>query len=371
MGQRRAVGGSRPAGGVAPEQRRRGLAVARPTSGRRAKPGETERILVPAGEAALTLEKLERTCLVPLARLLSDAAVWRSDGYGDSWKIGDYRFLIVETTVGPDAVLYVQFWSEPLQPVQWEVSSGHRNPAAKPFITEEARRRLSAMGFEIAGSAQNFRKFVPIGNRGDAAAIAREALRIFHDALGYRGATPLVARLVRGERARRAIVHTRLMSSDVATLLTHIGYDTRVERRAERTTVFGHRDGFRFGVMLDTPAEDVGFQCLDLVTIVGSTSEGGTAPWFTAINGLNSNSRVARAWVDDAGDVYVGTSVMCRQGVTEAYLCEQIAAWHNAATSLPAAVAKARRREQRKRKRARSPEQTEATRTKDAGEVVH
>jgi hypothetical protein len=63
-----------------------------------------ERVLVPAGPETLTLEALERKCLTRLTRLLIEAALWRPGDCGPAWRIGDYRILIIETTVAPDAI---------------------------------------------------------------------------------------------------------------------------------------------------------------------------------------------------------------------------------------------------------------------------
>jgi hypothetical protein len=295
-----------------------------------------ERVLVPAGKASLTLEALERRCLARLTRMLAAAAIWPTDDYGTGWKLGDFNILIVETTVAPDAALYVQFWSEPEQPVAWEVSSGRWNPPARRFITARAKRRLRDMGFEIGGKAGNFGKEVGVGNRGDAGSVARDVLRIFHDALGYRGATPLVARLTKGERAGRAVVHTRFDPEDVVNLLSHMGCATQLKKDGERPVVLAVWDGFRFAVTLDAPGEDGSFTCLDVTALVGHVTEETEATWITALNDTNGRSRVVRGWIDGDGDVIVGTSLMCARGLTAEYLEDQIAGWHRAALALAA-----------------------------------
>ena len=76
------------------------------------------------------------------------------------------------------------------------------------------------------------------------------------------------------------------------------------------------------------------FHCLDVTALVGHAREGTRRAWRLAINELNGRSRVARAWLDEDGDVVVGTSLMCGRGVTEAYLAEQIAGWHKSAVDL-------------------------------------
>ncbi len=51
--------------------------------------------------------------LVPrIEALLRLVAVW-GDSAGEDWNLGDHRYLILDFKSG-EAVLYVQFWSEPL-----------------------------------------------------------------------------------------------------------------------------------------------------------------------------------------------------------------------------------------------------------------
>ena len=302
-----------------------------------------EHLLVPAGRRVLTRAALEARCLPRLARLLGRAAIRRDEDHGRRWKPGDFDILIVETTVAPDAVLYVQFWAEPGQPTLWEVSSGTPNPGARRFITARARRIIGEMGFAIGGKARNFRKEVLVGNSGDALAVARDVLRIFQDAFRYRGATPLVARVVESERSGRAVVHDRFTPEDVVNILRHRGYVTELKKgRQRQPRVFVDAGGFRFVVALEVPADGGCFRCLDVTAIVGHVEGETESAWLTALNELNGRSRVARAWVDGDGDVLVGTSVMCTRGVTENYVAEQVEAWHRSALDLlnnrPAAV---------------------------------
>ena len=305
----------------------------------RSREKDVELVLVPAGARKLTLEALEAACLARLARLVAETAIWRRDGYGAAWRVGDHNILIVETTVATDAVLYVQFWSEPEQPTLWEVSSANPQPGVDRFVTDESKRMLAEMGFEIGGKAGNLGKQVHVGNTGDAAAAARDVLRIFHGAFAYRGATALVARVMKGERSGRAVVHTRFEPDDVVTMLRHLGYEAEAKKDGERPLVLASQGGFGFAVTLDVPAHGGSFRCLDVTALVGHPDEDSHAAWAGAVNELNGRSRVARAWTDEDGDVIVGTSLMCGAGVTEDYIAEQLAGWLRAAVELAASQA--------------------------------
>jgi hypothetical protein len=294
-----------------------------------------EHVLLAGGREKMTLSQFEKRCLASMTKLVAETAIWPLDGYRTAWRIGDFNILIVQTTVAPKAEFYVQFWSEPNGPVDWEVSSGHLNPALLKFIGKRARTRLGEMGFAVGGGAGNFGKSVSVANGGDAAAVARDVLRVFHDALGYRGATPLVARVIRGSRCGRAVVHTKLTLHDTTTLLQQMGYDTKIFRKGRRPVVGGRLQGFQFAVALDVPAPHAGeFHCLDFVTSVGRITDGSHAAWGEALNRLNGLSRVARGWIDDTGNICVGASLSLMNGMTEDEIGHTIASWHRAAAEL-------------------------------------
>ncbi len=327
-----------------------------------------EHVLVPAGRKTLTLQQLEKRCVPRLTRLFADHAVWAPDGYGDSWRIGDFSILIVETTVAKNADLYVQFWAEPCQPVDCEVSSGNPNPPAKKFITPETHRQLREMGFKIGGSARNFAKQLRIGNTGDARATAGEVVRIFHDALGYRGRTPLVARLVTSQRSSRAVVHHSFTQDDVVTFLTHQGCDACLAKEGRRPIIHARCDDFNFAVLPAAPAAERGrFVCVDFVALVASSTDESRARWVATINELNGASRVARVWMDEEGDVLVGTSLSLFGGATDDSLAAAVSGWLATARELAGGPPRSG-----KRKKGRAPrELVDDEPATQAGRVVH
>ena len=125
---------------------------------------EREDILVEGGDEDLSPDEIRARCETRVRTLIAETCRWRVRDHGRTWTPGDFRILIFETTVGRDAELYVQFWSEPRESVAWEVSSGHVNPAVRPFVAE-AQQTLGAFGFEIGGAARNYARTVTIGRR--------------------------------------------------------------------------------------------------------------------------------------------------------------------------------------------------------------
>lgn len=281
---------------------------------------------MPGGRRRYTLDQLERRCLPQLTAMVAGVTKWRPGDRGAQWKIGDCAVLIVETTVN-DASLYVQLLSEPLEPVLWEVCSGNWNPEAKPYIEGEPAARIVAMGFTPGGETQNFHKEVSVRNRGDAAAVARSILRVFYEAFGYRGATPLAVAAFREERASEAVVHTSFTIEDAQKLLVGLGFEATKAESAP-TTLFCSRDGVPFMVTLDVPAPSRSLhECMDFNALVGSAAEFADTGW---INQLNQGSRVCRASIDEDGDVILSTGVILLGGVTEAYMANRINGWFHA-----------------------------------------
>lgn len=95
----------------------------------------------------------------------------------------------------------MQFWSEPLERVLWEVSSGKWNPPADEWLAGERSQRIEALGFVIGGKAENFHRTIPLDSAGDIAAVAKAVVKIFYEGFDYRGTLPIRAQLVYGGRS--------------------------------------------------------------------------------------------------------------------------------------------------------------------------
>lgn len=284
-----------------------------------------EHVLTFGGDTGMTWARLERQCLFMLTEMIAAVTTWRWSDSSERWKIGDHAVLILETTAAKDVSLYTQIWSEPLAPVAWEVSSGNFNSGAKPFIDGDPAARIEAMGFALRGTTGNFRKEVSALNRGDALVMARTMLRLFYEAFGYRGATPLVVRVFRQQRATTdAVVHTALSLDDTRTLLRVLGFHAETAE-SEPTVLFCARDNIGFTARLDGKQDGRAlYHCLDLASWVGQAADFEDVGW---INRLNEVSRVARVAVDDEGTVLMGTGIILFGGVTEDYLSNRIKGW--------------------------------------------
>jgi Putative bacterial sensory transduction regulator len=276
--------------------------------------GEREVVLMEAGDRDLSAREIRTQCEARVAKLVAEACRWRSAGHGRDWMPGDYRILIFETTVALNAELYVQFWSEPREPVLWEVSSGHLNRGARRFIREETKKKIGALGFEIGGNAKNFRKEVTIGNTGDVRAVARETVKIFCEALGYRGRTPLVARVIKDTRAERGVVHRSLTPEDVQKIFWNHGYGAEKADGFETPVLHIEREGVAYEAVLYGGIEGQNlYQCVDLRVLLGE----GAGAHLAAVNAINATHRDVKAFLDEDGRAWLVQSISTSGGITE------------------------------------------------------
>jgi hypothetical protein len=276
--------------------------------------------LVRPSAKSLDAKALERKCLNRLASLVWEACDWRWEDYGGRWKAGDFNFLVVESTLGTEAILYAQIWSEPLEPVVFEVCSGEMNPGAKLYLAEEVGSRLLALGFTAPNGKGNFEKVVGIWNPGDAEQIAADMLKIFADVFGYTGATPLTVRFVRGERARRAIVHQALTPEDLKKILDGAGFTTSISKNTSKPMIeLAAGGGFAGGVICDARKENSNLYTeFDFVSVVGQA----TAEEGQFLTSLTTTRRFIKCAQDEDGDVTFRASVVTHGGVTTAAIVD-------------------------------------------------
>ena len=200
---------------------------------------EREVICEPRAKALASLGELTEACLPTLTARLWATCCWSATMTG-AWKIGDHNFLIAEVRPDPETSLYVQFWSEPHEPVVAEVCSGEWNPGAVKYVRQLERDGLRALGYTEGGRAHNFRKELQIRTSAEAETVAREVLDIFFEVFGYRGQWPLELTWHRGERAEHAPVYASVTPDDFAKLAAHLGFESEAHARREPVVHLRH-----------------------------------------------------------------------------------------------------------------------------------
>ena len=144
----------------------------------------------------------------------------------DELAIGDYRFVVFAFSPTPKVEVYVQFWSEPMEPVAWEVSSGRWHGPRDKWLAGRTQR-IEAFGFTLADGTENYTREVWIRSSADMTRVAREVVDIFYDAFDYRGQQPFTAKLVHEGRAEEQPVFNAFTPEDVSKLFAASGF--RVE----------------------------------------------------------------------------------------------------------------------------------------------
>jgi hypothetical protein len=186
-----------------------------------------EVLLEPQNGHVTSLDELLNRCVPALAERLWATCRW-PDSMSDGWKMGDYNFLILSIAPEADAQIYIQFWSEPHEPVLIEVSSSEWSPGTLKNVGQPQRQLLSGLGFEVGGRSRSLHKQVEISSPAQAGTVAREALQILYEAFGYRGQWPLELRHHECQRADVAPTHRSVTPQDFAKLAQGAGFQAAV-----------------------------------------------------------------------------------------------------------------------------------------------
>ncbi len=146
------------------------------------------------------------------------ACIWRE------LAIGDHRFLSFSIEIAPGVHVFVQFRSEPAEPLRWEVSSGRSHPPTGEWLAGERAARIEALGFAIGGEAQNYQREVEVSTPAEVAALAREVVTILYDAFEYRGTQPIAVRLLHEGRAELKATFAAFTPQDVSKVFAGLGF---------------------------------------------------------------------------------------------------------------------------------------------------
>ena len=222
-------------------------------------------VLLARSKRPRTLAQLKAALEPKLKEILSSICLW-----DDDCNVGDYRFCIISYDLPGQVEIFLQFWSEPGEPVEWEVSSGKWNPPTEVYLAVHRAQRIEAAGFEMGGEAQNYQKDVDVNTPRQVAALARQVVVLLYDALDYRGQQALKVQAVADSRATLRPVYDSLSPDDFATLLERAGYACEVgdeadDEETETVTVSVRRYGIRAMALLTVRApDDGGFEVIAL-----------------------------------------------------------------------------------------------------------
>jgi len=180
--------------------------------------GKVRHELVPAGGPTLTSAGARALAIDQMAATVSRTCEW-GEPIKD-WDVGDHRFLVLEFWPRKGVCLYVQIWTEPLEPVLVEACSGAWNPTARPYVRGPQRAALRALGYAVGGRARNYQKRWTLSPLADARALADELLTILIDIFGYRGNRALGMGYCSEGRTEEGRVFPALAIDDVKGMLS-------------------------------------------------------------------------------------------------------------------------------------------------------
>ena len=175
--------------------------------------------IFPRRSSELSRAGLQRALAPILSGWIAATCLW-----DETSVIGDHRFLVFSIDVAPKVQVYVQFWSEPGEPVLWEVSSGRWNPPADEWLAGDRSRRIEALGFEIDGNAENYQREVDVRTPADAARIAKAVVDVFHAGFDYRGLKPVKVTMAYESRADARFAYDSFTPEDLSKIMTSCGF---------------------------------------------------------------------------------------------------------------------------------------------------
>ena len=188
---------------------------------------ELDTVIFSPAKKPLTRSQLQ-SALGPVVRAwLRAACIW------DELTVGDHRFVVFAFHPTPKVHVYVQFWSEPMEAVLWEVSSGRWHGPRDKWLADRTKR-IEAFGFTLEDGTENYAREVSITSATEAARVACEVVDIFYNAFDYRGQEPLTAKLVHEGRSAEQPVYEAFTPEDVSKLFAAHGF--RVEQAVTTMT---------------------------------------------------------------------------------------------------------------------------------------
>jgi hypothetical protein len=230
---------------------------------------ETMAVFVPRGMVG------DKTILEGNRRRLSRADMHRKIGHriravlaeACSWKgdepPGDHRFVVFSVDPAEDVNVFIQFWSEPNDVVDWEVSSGEFHEPTAAWMPDDLAAKLRPFGLKLPSKRgrnpepANYARTVKIESARDLARVARAVVDIFYNVFGYRGLTPIGVHLDSGGEAQYEAVYEAVTPDIICKLARRAGCaaTTADEDAAPGTSLIRlRRKGVAADVVLDDDA---------------------------------------------------------------------------------------------------------------------
>ena len=295
------------------------------------RPFEDDGVVLSASDTPLLPVQVWTQCEDLVAAHLAQVCAWPPEGRGRSWRPGDYSFYILEYEPQPDVKLFVQFWSEPGEKVVMEVCSPAADSAAQAYLTDSVREALAERGFEPGDEAGHFGKAVDAPDPSATAGLAREALSVLTDCLGYDGRQPLTYLFCLGRRDGEkadddaaSVVVRSLTLADLESLLTAAGHTVQPLSDPARGFLVSTQ-GVAYSAVLNSPQHGHpghfgGMQLSAFAPVPESLS-------LAVVAHLALDLPCARLGIDADGDLALMQTIVVEGGVTRQNLALQFGFW--------------------------------------------
>ena len=294
------------------------------------RPFEDDGVVMPASDAPLLPMQVWSQCEDLVAAHLAQVCAWPEQGRGRSWRPGDYSFYILEFEPQDDLKLFVQFWSEPGEKVLMEVCSPQSDPGATGWLSDSVREALAERGFDPGGEAVNFVKAIDAPDPSATAGLAREALAILTECLGYDGRQPLTYLFCLGRRDGEqaddaaSILVRSLTLADLESLITAAGHSLQPLKDPARGFL-ASTQGVAYSAVLNSPQQGHsghfgGLQLSAFAPVPESLS-------LAVVARLALDLPCARLGIDADGDLALMQTVVVEGGVTRQNLALQFGFW--------------------------------------------
>lgn len=264
-----------------------------------------------------------RQVLEKLTQQLSLVCEWPADFAERIDVVGAYRFFNLEFAPRDQVSLYLQLWSEPGDPLLFEVSSGHQHAPTAGYLTQQMRDALLGRGFEIGGAAQNFRKKVVVSAKNAIRTLGREMLAITVEVLGYDGKVPLTFQMHQDSRLEPGRLFRGIQPDDFRRLLERWGIAAKFTSDGQ-PVINARSAGVRFVVKFHAACAPP-FSRFEIVTFESGIEVKGEATRIA--NEINASLTTGRAVAVVPQRVALSLTLVAGGGVAPDNLRRQVLGW--------------------------------------------
>jgi hypothetical protein len=281
-----------------------------------------------------------RTTLAPeIAGWLRATCAWGPDAI-----IGDYRCATLTLRLTPRMQVAFQFWSEPGEPIVWEITSEPWFVPDDKAVAAERARGVEALGFAVAVRPAHYSRDVVVRDDSDLTRFAEAVVDLLYEAFGYRGMQAIKAALAYETRAQMMFTYDSFTPGDLTRILLACGFEVvEIEGDDDLPVLRAMRRGITTYVhMVDRLPGEYLFQR----AVLSAEVEVSPAQ-VRAASELN---------LDIGGEqpaaLQVGTTLIFQGGVTASWIEDRINEWDVMTWSTQRDARRARRRSVRRKKSA-------------------